>query len=275
MKLQKNIKDIVYDLLQEPTLEKFREFMQSNTGEHNSIDFKQIWIEKSTLAKEVLSIANSGGGVIVFGVKETSENAFEPIGLESLKGKEQVSNELKNIISSNLKYEIHDFEYTSSEYEKLKDKNFQILVIEDTPEHLPFISKKEAGADGKGKIHEGIIYVRRGTSCEKATEQDVGNLIQRRMNFIFPKTGKPLNLEEHLEQLKLLYSKIERYTYTYEGGLEGLAETFSTLINFSTSIFGNEIEEINPLYPDESYEEYLSRLLSEKKKKIERVLDLY
>ena len=33
--------------------------------------------------------------------------------------------------------------------------------------------------------------------------------------------------------------------------------------------------EPNPLYPDESYEEFVSRMLIEKKKKIERVLDLY
>lgn len=38
---------------------------------------------------------------------------------------------------------------------------------------------------------------------------------------------------------------------------------------------GEKVEEPNPLYPDESYEEFVSRMIVEKKKKIERVLDLY
>ena len=31
----------------------------------------------------------------------------------------------------------------------------------------------------------------------------------------------------------------------------------------------------NPLYPDKTYEEFVSRMIAEKKKIIERVLDLY
>ena len=44
MKFPKQIKDIVYHLLQEPTLESMREFLQNQTGEHNTIDFKKLWI---------------------------------------------------------------------------------------------------------------------------------------------------------------------------------------------------------------------------------------
>lgn len=38
---------------------------------------------------------------------------------------------------------------------------------------------------------------------------------------------------------------------------------------------GDKVVEPNPLYPDESYEEFISRMIAGKKKKIERVLDLY
>lgn len=61
MDFPKQLKDIMYKLLQEPTLENLREFLQSNTGEHNSIDFKEKWIRKDKLVKEMLAIANSGG----------------------------------------------------------------------------------------------------------------------------------------------------------------------------------------------------------------------
>ena len=46
MEFPKQIKDIVYTLLQEPTLDHFREFLQGETGEHNAIDFKREWISK-------------------------------------------------------------------------------------------------------------------------------------------------------------------------------------------------------------------------------------
>lgn len=40
MEFPKQLKDQVYILLQEPTLDKFREFLHAQTGEHNAIDFK-------------------------------------------------------------------------------------------------------------------------------------------------------------------------------------------------------------------------------------------
>lgn len=46
MEFPKQIKDIVYRLLQEPTLDNFREFLRGQTGEHNTIDFKEKWIEQ-------------------------------------------------------------------------------------------------------------------------------------------------------------------------------------------------------------------------------------
>ena len=66
MEFPKQIKDTVYRLLQEPTLDHFREFLQDQTGEHNAIDFKQEWIEKDKLAKLMLALANYGGGIVVF-----------------------------------------------------------------------------------------------------------------------------------------------------------------------------------------------------------------
>ena len=49
MKLPDQLKDIVYRLLQEPTLDNFRNFLKGQTGEHNSIDFKEKWIEPTKL----------------------------------------------------------------------------------------------------------------------------------------------------------------------------------------------------------------------------------
>lgn len=265
MSFPKQLKDVVYGLLQEPTLEKFREFLHAQLGEHNAIDFKSQWIEGASLAKEILSLANSQGGIIVFGVAENHDKSTKIEGLPALKDKAVVSNDIKNFLSSDLKYEVYDFSYTTSEYEALNGKYFQMLVVEDTPEHIPFLAKKESGS-----LKQNMIYIRRGTSCEIANQEELESLLKRRINFIHPLTGEPLVLEEHLKQLKVLYANIEKekvyYTNPLSGVIKGIVESFWRK--------PGKIEP-NPLYPDEEYEEFISRLITAKKNKIERVLDLY
>ena len=121
MEFPKQLKDQVYRLLQEPTLDKFRDFLHAQTGEHNAIDFKSRWIENAALAKEMLALANSKGGFIIFGVAENEDKSISAVGLEEIRDKAVVSNGIKNFLSSNLKYDIYDFSYTTSEYEELKD----------------------------------------------------------------------------------------------------------------------------------------------------------
>ena len=204
MEFPKQIKDTVYRLLQEPTLDHFREFLQDQTGEHNAIDFKQEWIEKDKLAKLMLALANYGGGIVVFGVHENDDKTFSCDGLKELQAKEQIGAWIKPYLSSSLKYDVYDFSYQTSEYEALKGKQFQMLFVEDTPQFLPFISRKEGS-----NIKPATIYIRRGTSDEQVTEEELSYILERRMKHIFPVTGKPLVLEEHLEQLKILYNHIE------------------------------------------------------------------
>ncbi len=271
MEFPKQLKDLVYTLLQEPTLDKFREFLHAQTGEHNSIDFKSQWIENAALAKEMLALANSKGGFIVFGVAENEDNSVCAEGLSEIKDKAVISNGIKNFISSNLKYEIYDFSYTTSEYEALKDKNFQMLVVEDTPEYIPFLSRKESGS-----LKQNMIYVRRGTSCEIANEEEIQVILNRRMKYLYPFKGEPLQLEEHLKQLKILYGMIEKNKVYYNYKNDYLDKMLSNLnVSLNTIMKRETVVESNPLYPDESYEQFVSRMIVEKKKKIERVLDLY
>lgn len=273
MEFPKQMKDIVYKLLQEPTLDRFREFLQSETGEHNAIDFKQEWIEKDKLAKLMLALANYGGGIVVFGVHENEDKTFSCDGLKELQAKEQIGAWIKPYISSNLKYDVYDFNYQASEYEVLKGKLFQILVIGDTPEFLPFISRKEGG-----NIKPATIYIRRGTSDEQVTEEELSRILERRIKHIFPVTGKPLILEEHLEQLQILYDNIEPTVSTIKEteDIPLFMKHFRKFTELAKKFsFGHEYEtEKNPLYPEESYEQFIATLIDKKKNKIERVLDL-
>lgn len=264
MAFPKQIKDIVYKLLQEPTLDNFREFLKNQTGEHNPIDFKREWINGGKLAKEMLSLANFGGGIIVFGVKENDDKTYSCDGLTEILDKSKISNEVKSFISSNLKYEIYDFTYTSSEYRALENKMFQMMVVEDTPEFLPFFSKKEGDS-----IKANMIYIRRGTSCEIADESEVGNLINRRINHIYPVNGQPLDLKEHLNQLQILFENIKEKKQVFHG-----QSGFFAAVKNIISGFGQYEEIPNPLYPEEGFEDFVLRMITEKKKKIERLLDL-
>lgn len=269
MAFPKQMKDVVYKLLQEPTLDKFRDFLHAQMGEHNSIDFKEQWIEGASLAKEILALANSQGGVIVFGVAENENKSIRIEGLSEIRDKAVISNDVKNYISSDLKYEIYDFSYTSSEYEVLNGKHFQMLVVEDSPEHIPFFAKRDSGS-----LKQNMIYVRRGTSCEIANQEELERIINRHVNYLHPLNGEPLQLDEHLRQLKILYEKIDRNHVYYKNGF---ADRLSTALGSLTSCIykGEKVVEPNLLYPDESYEEFISRMIAAKKKKIERVLDLY
>lgn len=64
----------------------------------------------------------------------------------------------------------------------------------------------------------------------------------------------------------------KNHVYYKNSPLNKIASAFSSITNFS---LGEKVVEPNPLYPDESYEQFILRMLVEKKKKIERVLDLY
>lgn len=72
------IKDLMYDLLRHPSKEKFREFLVGNTGEKDNIDFKSSWIDRASLSKIMLSLGNSGGGIIVFGLQDNKDGTIDP-----------------------------------------------------------------------------------------------------------------------------------------------------------------------------------------------------
>lgn len=52
------------------------------------------------------------------------------------------------------------------------------------------------------KEYSSTIYIRRGTSDEQVTEEELSHILERRMKHIFPVTGKPLVLEDICAGLK-------------------------------------------------------------------------
>jgi hypothetical protein len=268
------IKDHFYDqFLKEPTKDNFRDFMKKSCGELNEMDFKETWIDKGPLAKIMLAMANNGGGIIVFGVKENEDNTFDILGLDSLKDTADISNSISRLVSSSLDYEVFNFVFDSDVYGKFENKKFQIMVIHDTPERLPFVSLGQSE-----KIEKDVIYVRRGTKSEKAISEEINRIIERKIATIYSE-NTDMSLDQHLEQLKKLYSELPQKirVLVRKGSQPNFAVALKVFGERIGALYGtpDEYEEKdNPNYPDEGYESFILRMIDAKKLKIEKVLDL-
>jgi hypothetical protein len=109
-------------------------------GETKNLDFKQSRESRSKTARNILGFANSGVGCIIYGVLQKEDGSFDPVGLEKIFDKAEVMKGVQNFIPSKLKFENLCFAYEGSEYPKVKGEKFQILLIEDDPKCIPFIS---------------------------------------------------------------------------------------------------------------------------------------
>ncbi len=267
-------KDKFYDdFLKEPTKDNFRKFLKNTCGELDEVDFKAEWIDKGHLAKTLIAMANSRGGIIIVGVKEEDDGTLSLNGLTEFKDKAVISNEISKYIPPELDYEIFDYNYDTSEYEAVQNKKFQLLIIHDTPDRLPFISRSETT-----NLEKDTIYIRRGTKCEKASASEIEKLLEYKISTIF-KASSDLSLEQHLEQLKILYGELPKKikVLVRKGELTPAGAGLSVIADFLRSTFKNldEYEEVdNPDYPEESYEAFIGRMIKSKKLKIEKCLDL-
>jgi Putative DNA-binding domain len=266
---KKNWHESAAKFFEDPTRVTLRELLQDRLGENGALDFKEKWIEDSKLAKHLLGFGNSGGGCIVFGVNDNSES----IGLSAIKDDSQFRNGVKKFLPPALleQVSLHPFSYTDSEYPTLIGKKFQILVIEDDPTHLPYV----ASADGSD-ISSNTIYIRRGTSSEKATYIELQECINRRLSTGYS-SQKELDLQAHLEQLKVLYKHVRKQQKDYAYP-KSLIEAISPIIS-SLSSMQDQIVSPNPEY-DEKYTEkglndFIKTMIDNKKLRIEAELNVH
>lgn len=275
MKEQFQIKDKFFDLIvKNPSRDGFKTFLKESCGELDNIDFKEKWITKGKLAKIMLAMANTGGGVIVLGIQENKDDNYLAVGIDELKDAADVEKEIKKLVPRNLSYSVLNFIYDDEIYGEYAGKKFQAIIIADAPEQLPFFS---IGASDD--IEKDCVYIRRGTSSEKASARDFETMIQRKLENVF-KESNDLSLKEHLEQLQFLYDSIpqkKRILVKKGNRFVGAMEGLQALSERMTEIFGepDQYEEVpNENYPSEDYEQFLVRMIDKKKLKIEKVLDL-
>jgi len=261
---RKTFKEEFARFYESPTREDLRELLRNNLGEFPNIDFKEQWPEYPNLARHLLGMANSSGGCIVIGVSEKEDKTFESKGIDSLIDKTIVINGIKKFLPNLLltDLEIVDFSYEAAEYPKLVGKKFQAVIVDGDPKALPFI----ALADGDG-IRNNAIYVRRGPSSEDANYEELQRIINRRIETGYS-TQIDIDLRTHMEQLKILYSHIDKYHVRSTGSI------FEAMEAISMSVLGTQEKVPNPAYPKETFDEFVVGMIEKKKRRIAILLNV-
>lgn len=228
-----NNEDKIFDIA------SLKSLIEQSFGENNALDFKEIFIREDQIAKLIIAMANSGGGSIIFGVNDDNQ----PVGLikEELKDPTDFQRKLNGYLPSILNYNLQQIEYDENEiYGYFSGKTFFIIYIPEQNRFIPFIAKR-----GSDKLFTDKIYIRKNTSIETATNEDLEMIFKKRLIEQYEDLSN-MSLNEHMEQLKILYS--------------------------ISANSGDSIK--NEKSSRENFGEFISRMIEKKKRKIEIVLEV-
>jgi len=254
-KKTKGFKEEFAKFCESPDRTKFRELLKQNTGEYAFIDFKEKWLEFPKLAKHILGFANSEGGILIIGIREENTGSLTVLGIDSFQDKTYIKSKLQKYLPQELKYDIHNFDYDDSpEWKPIKNKKFQVLIVEDTPQYLPFLSLNSSG----DILHRNRVYYRGKINTEEATYEELKKIINRRLDTNISTTTED-EFKEHITQLKVLYSFIDKYI---------------SALPFLDPDFSSDFIKENLEYPEEDFEEFIIRMINRKKEIIEGLVRL-
>lgn len=237
---------------EQPTRPALRTLIKENIGEFDHLDFKSEWPEGAALARHVLGLANSGGGVIVVGVVEAGDKSLSAEGLPAFQDKTAVLSSFRKYVPDPIEVGVYDFSFNESEYGPIKGKRYQVVLVEDRPSHLPFLCK----ADGKN-IRAAAVYVRDGVATVEASHEQMQRIINRRISTGHS-TSREMTLRDHLDELKALYDAIRE--------------------RVPNPVFQMHVRDIgsvpNPAYPRQSMDEFVALMIDQKKSVIEAIVNV-
>jgi predicted HTH transcriptional regulator len=242
-----------------------RDLLKGNLGEFPNVDFKESLPSFPKIARHLLGQANLGGGCLIIGVSEKDDKTLESVGVDKLEDKKVILDKIKKYLPVALleEIEIGDFAYQDSDYKDLVGKKFQVIYVTGDPKHLPFVSQ----AQGDG-IRENAIYVRRGTSTEEANYEELQSIINRRLETAYSSRDE-IDARTHIEQLKILYSQVSPFQTRLKSAYRFLENSLSI------DLIGMHEKIPNPAYPEETFDEFIARVIEKKKKRIEIILDVF
>ncbi|KIL74381.1 helix-turn-helix domain-containing protein [Bacillus badius] len=232
---------------------KLKSIIENSYGESNSLDFKEKYIKESKIAKIIIAMANSGGGTVIFGINDEGK----PVGIvqEEIKDITDLQKKIGTLLPNNLDYSSQIIKFEDEDiYGDLKGKTFFIFYIPSQNRYVPFLAKKESEGLKKNEV-----YIRKNASNEVATNEDLEKMFKLRLIEQYEDLSN-LDLEDHLEQLKVLYNNINE------------SEARSIFPRLSLTPLVETVK--NKHYPKESYDEFVSNMIKKKKRKIEMVLEV-
>ena len=194
----KGIKEKFAKLFDDPNRETFKIALNNLTGEYDDLEFKEQEIDVHTLAKHILAFANTSGGVICLGVKE-SDNGLIPNGIDNSSDSTDLKKKLSKYLPYNLDYEVHPIDYDDNElWEEVRNKSFKIITVEFTPEYIPFMPMK-----GSADYDRTDIFCRKNSSTNRCEYDDLQNILNKRISA----SQNILNINRELNELELLMKR--------------------------------------------------------------------
>ena len=201
---KKGITEKFAKLFDNPNRETFIIALNNLTGEYDDLEFKEQEIDVHILAKHILGIANTSGGVICLGIKE-SDDGLIPIGLHSNSDSTDLKKKLSKYLPYKLDYDVHPIDYDDKElWGDVRNKSFKIITVEYTPEYIPFMPMK--GSDDYIKTD---IFCRKNSSTARCEYDDLQNILNKRVSA----SQNILNIDQELNELEIL---MERTSLQYK-----------------------------------------------------------
>ena len=133
---------------------------------------------------------------------------------------------------------------------------------------MPISPRLTSSAKQRIKFEKTSIFIRRGPTTELANYEELQELINKKIETDYS-TRSEIEIDEHLEQLKLLYNQIEPIFVSYKNSFTDLQKSILKL-----SVGSVKDIKPNPKYPKEDYEDFIVNIINLKKKKIKKLFDL-
>lgn len=244
----KGFREAFAKFFESPTREALRDVLRDYVGEFDDFELKGEMLPFDRIVKHMLGMANKSGGVIIFGVSIDENGNLDTKGLDSIADRTEFSKGLDKYAPHDMTWDVIDFHYEDSEYARLRGRSFRVIVIEYSPEYIPFLPKK-----GSEEFEVTDIFTRRNASTIRANYEQLQHILNRRIETDYSSTTR-LSLREHVEELKELYAVLS-------GGppvslTEALARMYRVQMPRS------------PCYPKETFGEFIAKMIESKKRAI-------